>query len=97
MQQLLDNPFLLLFIGDRDADGALHRLGRDGDRRHPDREVDRTPAIQQGSEPHERHFAPDQPRLVEAAAGPRRRHLDRHRLRLVPGHVLHDAVLARLR
>ena len=27
MQQLLDNPFLLLFLGRADPDGALHRCG----------------------------------------------------------------------
>jgi hypothetical protein len=34
MQQLLDNPFLLLFLGVMMPDGRLHPVGRD---RHPDR------------------------------------------------------------
>ena len=44
MQQLLDNPFLLLFLGRADADGRLYAVGRD---RHPDHtggQVDRSRA-----------------------------------------------------
>jgi len=42
MQAVARQPLPSALHRHRDAHGALHRLGRDGDRRHPGREVSAT-------------------------------------------------------
>ena len=84
MQQLLDNPFLLLFLGIAMPTVLYVIWGV--------MEIPACPSRTEASEERAMTISSDQQALVEGAARTHRDHLDRDRLRLVPGHVLHDAV-----
>jgi hypothetical protein len=96
MQKLLDNPFLLLFIGVMVPMVVYVLWGVIDILTIPSGEVGERIAQPWGNS-HERNFAARRTTVVEAPAGSRRRHLDSHRIRLVHDHVLHDDLLAHLR